>query len=82
MPDQIDVYRHQLIRAVLGTHPAMLAREADPVALDCVCRRLDDAERALQLLCAKGYGRPAQSLVELVRELPHAPPPPAVLHNI
>lgn len=69
MPDVLDVYRHQMIRAVLGTHPAILAKEADPVALDSLCRRLSDAESAIQLLCANGYAWPAQSLTDLVRTL-------------
>lgn len=69
MPNPLDVYRHQLIRAVLGTHPAILAKEADPVALDSLCRRLDDAEGAIQLLCANGYAWPSQSLTDLVRGL-------------
>jgi hypothetical protein len=70
MSDLPTVYRHQMIRAVLGTHPAMLAKEADPIALDCMSRRMADAEEAVQLLCAKGYGAPSQSLVDLVRALP------------
>jgi hypothetical protein len=69
MSDQIDVYRQQMIRAVLGTHPAILAKEADPAALESLCRRLDDAAGAIKLLCANGYGWPARSLTDLVREL-------------
>lgn len=68
--DLPTVYRFQMIRAVLGTHPAMLAREADPVALDCMSKRLADSEEAAALLVAKGYGLPNQSLAELVRALP------------
>jgi hypothetical protein len=69
MTDILIVYRHQIVRSVLGTHPAMLAKEADPVALDCLCRRLADAQEAAQLLVANGYGWPAQSLTDLVRQL-------------
>ena len=69
MTDTNIVYRHQIIRAVTGTHPAMLVREADPVALDCLCRRLDDAEQVAQLLVANGHGLPSQSLSEMVRAL-------------
>jgi hypothetical protein len=67
MNDLATVCRHQMIRAVLGTHPAMLAKEADPVALDCMSRRLADATEAAQLLVANGYGWPAQSLADMVR---------------
>jgi hypothetical protein len=62
-----DVWRHQVIRAVLGTHPAMLAKEADPVALDCLCRRLADAQDAAALLVANGCGWPARTLTDMVR---------------
>jgi hypothetical protein len=69
MANELDVYRHQIIRAVLGTHPAILAKEADPVALESLCRRLNDAEGAIQLLCKNGFAWPAQSLTDLVRSL-------------
>lgn len=74
MPDVEDVYRHQMIRAVLGTHPAILANEADPAALDSLCRRLADAQDAAMLLAAKGYGWPSKSLTEIVRALPSKKP--------
>jgi hypothetical protein len=64
-----DIYRHQIVRAVTGTHPAMLAKEADPVALDSLCRRLVDAYDAMQLLRASGYGRHSDSLASMVRAL-------------
>jgi hypothetical protein len=62
-----DMLRHQLIRAVTGEHPAVLVKEADPVALNCLCHRLADAAEAARLLCANGYGWPAQSLTDMVR---------------
>jgi hypothetical protein len=62
-----DIYRHQIVRAVTGTHPAMLAKEADPVALDSLCRRLVDAYDAMQLLRASGHGRHSDSLAAMVR---------------
>lgn len=77
MSDLLTVYRHQLIRSVLGTHPAMLAKEHDPVALDNICRRMADAQEALQLLWAKGYGKPDLTLAEIVRALP-----PKDLHSV
>jgi hypothetical protein len=62
-----DIYRHQIVRAVTGAHPAMLAKEADPVALDSLCRRLVDAYDAMQLLRASGHGRHSDSLAGMVR---------------
>jgi hypothetical protein len=64
-----DIYRHQIVRAVTGAHPAMLAKEADPVALDSLCRRLVDAYDAMQLLRANGCGRYSDSLADMVRAL-------------
>jgi hypothetical protein len=61
------VYRDQMVRAVLGDRPAVLAKEADTAALARFAQRLADAEEAIQLLCANGCGVPAQALPELVR---------------
>jgi hypothetical protein len=47
----------------------MLAKEADPVALDSLCRRLVDAYDAMQLLRASGCGRHSDSLADMVRML-------------
>lgn len=74
MTDIHTVYEHQLIRVVTGEHPAMLVKVADPSGLACMARRLADAEAAVLLLCANGYGWPAQSLTDLVRKL--LPPKP------
>lgn len=64
-----DTIRHQVVRSVLGTHPAMLAQEADPVALNCLCHCLADASEAKRLLCANSAAWPAQSLTDMVRAL-------------
>jgi len=72
MPNLVLIYRDRIVRAVVGTRPAILAKEADTAAIDRICRGLVDAEEAKQLLCAKGYGLPSQSLVDLVRVLPPA----------
>jgi hypothetical protein len=64
-----ETIRHQVVRSVLGTHPATLAEEADPVALNCLVHRLADGSEAARLLCANGYGWPAQSLTDMVRAL-------------
>lgn len=66
------IYRDQIVRAVLGEGPAVLAKAANMAALDRFCQGLADAEEAKQLLCAKGYGIPSQSLADLVRALPPA----------
>lgn len=68
------IYRDRIVRAVVGTRPAILAKEADAAALDRICQGLADAEEAKQLLCAKGYGLPSQSLSDLVRALPSTKP--------
>lgn len=65
-------YRDQIIRAVLGTVPAILSKEADTVALDCICQRLVECEEAIAIFRAKGYGKPEQGLVEVARMLPEA----------
>jgi uncharacterized protein YfaT (DUF1175 family) len=67
MPDVNLIYRDQMVRAVLGTGPAILAKEADIAALARFAQRLADAEETIQLLCANGYGIPSQSLPDLVR---------------
>ena len=70
MPDLNLIYRDQMVRAVTGTRPAILTKEVDTAVLDRFCKRLADAEEAIQLLCAKGYGRPSQSLADLARAVP------------
>lgn len=67
--DVNDVFRHQMVRAVLGTQPAMLSKEADPVAITSLCRQLVDAQDAKALLRANGCGRHTDSLAAMVRTL-------------
>jgi hypothetical protein len=62
----------QIVRAVLGTRPAILARVHDMTALDRVCARLADAEAALEQLRARGYGTSGQTITEIVQSLPPA----------
>lgn len=71
-PNILLIYRDRIMRAVVGTRPAILAKEADAAAIDRLCMGLAEAEEAKQLLCAKGYGFPSQSLPDLVRKLPPA----------
>lgn len=68
-PDNGLIYRDQMMRAVLGTSPVILAREADVTTLDRFARRLAEAEEAMQLLRANGCGTRAQSLPDMVRAL-------------
>lgn len=63
------MHRDLVVRAVVGTRPAILAKEADTVALDRICQRLTDSEEAIKLLCANGYGLPSRSLPDMVRAL-------------
>jgi hypothetical protein len=67
MPDLNLIYRDQMVRAVLGGGPAVLAKEADTAALARFAQRLADAEEAIKLLCSNGCGIPSQSLPDLVR---------------
>jgi hypothetical protein len=46
-----EMIRHQVVCCFLGTHPAMLAEEADPMALNCVVHSLTDAAEAQRLPC-------------------------------
>jgi len=82
MIDLPRVYRDQMIRAVLGTSPAILAREANTTALESLSQRLADAEEAMEMARAKGYGARGQSLVEMIKALPPAPPAPAQLNDV
>ena len=63
------MHRDLVVRSVVGTRPAILAKEADVAALDRICQRLTDAEEAIKLLCANGYGLPSRSLPDMVRVL-------------
>ena len=69
MDDNGLIYRDQMMRAVLGTSPVILAKEADTHTLDRFAQRLVEAEEAMQLLRANGCGTRAQSLPDMVRAL-------------
>lgn len=70
--DLPTIYRDQMVRAVLGTRPAILAKEADTTALNRLAQRLAEDEQALELLRAKGYGRRGMSILDMVEALPPA----------
>lgn len=69
MPDLIVIYRDQMVRAALGTRPAILAKEADTAALARLTQRLAEAEEAIQILRANRCGTSAHSLPDMVRAL-------------
>lgn len=66
-------YRHQIMRAVTGDRPAIICNADDAAALDRICQRLVEAERAAEILQAKGYGAPGLLLHEVAALVPPAP---------
>jgi len=73
--DVPTVYRDQMVRGVLGTRPAMLAKEADTTLLNNLAQRLAEAEAGTELLRAKGYGTRGVSLLDMIKALPEARKP-------
>lgn len=65
-------YRHVIVRAVTGNRPALVFHVTDGVALDRICDRLVDDERAFEILRAKGYGKPGMLLHEVAALVPPA----------
>lgn len=65
-------YRHLMVRAVTGNRPALVFHVTDGAAIDRLCERLVDAERAFEILQAKGYGKPGLLLHEVVALVPAA----------
>ena len=72
MIDLAIIYRDQMVRGVLGTRPAIQAKEADTALLNNLAQRLAEAEAATELLRAKGYGRRGMSILDMARVLPEA----------
>jgi hypothetical protein len=66
----VDCYRHAIIRAVTGNRPAIVWNVTDGAALDRICERLAEAERAFEILRAKGHGRPGLLLHEVAALVP------------
>jgi len=66
----IVCYRDQIIRAVTGGKPAMVFHVVDETALRRLCDRLAEAERAVEILRAKGHGQPGLLLDELAELVP------------
>jgi len=73
--DLLTVYRDQMVRAVLGERPAMLAKEADTTMLERLAQRLAEAEAGMELLRNKGYGKRGMSILDMVKALPDAGKP-------
>jgi hypothetical protein len=69
MKGPVDVYRAEILRAVLGAH-AHEAKVADPARLNRIAAHLVDCEDAKSILRAKGYGAAGMTFVELARSLP------------
>lgn len=69
----ITCYHDQVVRAVTGKKPAMVFHVADKTTLRRLCDRLAEAERAVEILRAKGYGRPGLLLHEVAALVPTQP---------
>jgi hypothetical protein len=82
MTDIALIYRDQMVRGVLGSRPAILSKEANTTLLDSLSYRLADAEVAMELLRAKGYGHRGLSLADMVKALPPAPQAGPAIHDI
>lgn len=82
MTDLALIYRDQMVRAVLGSRPAILAKEADTTALDRIAARLADSEEAMEHVRALGYGQRGMTLLEIVRTIPPTPARAAQLHDV
>jgi len=63
-------YRQQIVRAVTGRAPAITWSVTNSGALDRICARLVEAERAAEILQAKGYGKPGLLLHEVAALVP------------
>lgn len=64
------IFRDQIVRAVTGGQPAMVFHVVKEAALGDICDRLVEAEQALSVLRAKGYGKPGMLLHEVAALVP------------
>jgi len=69
----VDIYRAEILRAVLGPH-AHAAKVDNPERLRQIAEHLADSELAQSALQAKGYGRGGRTFLELTREVPNYTP--------
>ena len=72
MGQVVDCCRHAIIRAVTGNRPAMVFHVVDETALRHICERLAEAERAFEILRAKGHGKSGLLLHEVAALVPNA----------
>jgi hypothetical protein len=72
MSPDAEVYRFDLIRAIVPDRPAMSYPVHQPEVLQDYCELLADGAEAKRLLRAKGYGVPFNTLAELAALIPHA----------
>lgn len=66
MPDLPLIHHAQMLRAVLGTRPVILAKKVDTVTLDHFAQRLAQPKETIQLMRANGCGTSADSLPGMV----------------
>lgn len=59
----LDCYRHRIIHIVTGNRPAMVFSVTDNSALQRICERLVEAERAAEILQHKGYGKAGSGML-------------------
>jgi len=71
-----EMYRDELVRAIVPDRPAMIFQVNHPTVLADYCELLADCAEAKRLLRANGHGKPGMSVVELVQLLLVAPPAP------
>jgi fructose 1,6-bisphosphatase len=69
MKGPADVYRAEILRAVLGDH-ANVCKVANIERLNQIAAHLVDCEDAKAILRAKGYGAAGMTFVELAKSLP------------
>jgi hypothetical protein len=69
MKGPADVYRAEILRAVMGEN-ANTCKVANIARLNQIAAHLVDCEDAKAILRSKGYGAPGQTFVQLARSLP------------
>ena len=77
MSPDAEVYRFDLIRAIVPDRPAMSYPVHQPTVLEDYCELLADCAEAKRLLRANGHGQAGMSVLELVQQLLSAPPAPS-----
>ena len=78
MTPTAEIYRDELVRAVVPDRPAMVFQVNQPTVLEDFCELLADCAEAKRLLRANGHGKPGMSVLELVQLLLATPAPTPV----